>query len=137
MKKLFFLLIFALLPGCVGPELILGPIINGIIVWKEGEAHKYYGYDSDVVYRAAKRALNEMNFPIERDDPPKDNHFYLIGGKNNTLKITVLNVDPNVSKLSVRINFMGNKPYAELFYKKVDEQLNIIKFQDGKPVAVN
>jgi len=97
----------------------------------------YYGYDSDVIYRAAKRALNEMNFPIERDDPPEDADFYLIAGKNNTLKITVLNIDPNVSKLSVRVDFMGNKPYAELFYKKVDQQLHIIRFKDGKPVAVN
>jgi len=138
MKRLFLsLVIFFSLFGCVGPEMILGPIINGVIAWKEGEAHKYYGYDSDVVYRASKRALIEMGFPILRDDPPNNQDFYLIGGKNNTLKITVQHADSNVSKLSVRIDFMGNKPYAELFYKKVDEQIHIIKFQDGKPVAVN
>ena len=125
------------MPGCLGPELILGPIISGVIIWKNGEAHKYYGYDSDVLYRASKRALNEMNFPIKLDDPPKDNHFYLESGKNNTFKITILYIKSNVSKLSVRVDFMGNKPYAELFYKKVKNQLHIIKFQDGKPVAVN
>lgn len=137
MKKLFFILIFtlALIPGCIGPELILGPIVNGLIVWIDGEAHKYYGYDSDVIYRAVTRALYEMNFPIKQDDPPENGDFYLISGENNILKIKILNVDVNVSKLSVRVDFMGNKPYAELFYKKVNQQLHIIKFKDGKPVS--
>lgn len=97
-------------------------------MWKEGEAHKYYKSDSGTVYRAAQRALEDMELPTSSDDPPNQGNYYIIAGANNRFKIKVVRIEKNITKLSVRVNFMGDKPYAELFYKNVDYQINIIEY---------
>ena len=135
MKKLVLSLTFLTLfvTGC-GPELIIGPAINFFLVWKDGEAHKCYRHNSDTVYRAAKRSLREMNIPIIEDDNNDDLDYYFIAGENNRFKISVDHIEPQISRLSVRIDFMGDKQYAELFYKKVDEELSTIQYDpDGRP----
>tara|TARA_Y100000034_G_scaffold133308_1_gene198424 strand:+ start:3614 stop:4030 length:417 start_codon:yes stop_codon:yes gene_type:complete len=137
MKKLLAILILPLFVGC-GAELLIGPlvspIIQGAIMWKEGEAHKYYNLDSDSMYRAAKRTALEVGYPIERDDIPDQGNYYLIVGENDRLKISVDRVEPNVTRVSIRVNTMGDKPYAEMFYEKLDSQVNVINFDpNGQP----
>ena len=140
MKKIITIFVLFIssfgLTGCAGPELFIAPIVNGIIMWKEGEAHKYYEYNSDIVYRAAKHALDDMNLDISRNDPITANReYYMIAGENDRFKINIIPHELSICRLSVRINFMGDKPYAELFYKKIDEWLSNIEFdQDGRPV---
>lgn len=138
MKKIILSIILGcfLLTGC---DPIVSPIIGigatGVIKWVEGEAHRYYGYDSPTVYRAVKRAAARMEIPIIEDTPNENNNYYLIVGENNKFKIKVESVEPNISVLKVRIDFMGDKPYAELFYQYVDEELGVIEFgPDGKPM---
>ena len=128
MKRFIILCILSIfLAGC-GAETILGPIAAGYIMWKEGEAHKYYKSDSGTVHRAVKRALEDMGLSISRDDPPDQGDYYLIAGDNNRFKIKIVRIEKNITKLSVRINFMGDKDYAELLYKNVDYQTNIIEY---------
>ena len=137
MKKLA--LIFAMMLFCImnigcGPELLIGPAVNFFLVWKNGEAIKYYRYDSGTVYRAAKRSALEMGLPIITDDDEADNNYYFTAGENNRFKIKVIPVESNVCKLNVRINFMGDKDYAEAFYDRVDQELSVIQFgPNGKP----
>jgi len=120
--------------GCTGPGLFVSPIINGIIAWKEGEAHKYYGHNTDTILRATKHALTKMNLPISKEET-KSSGYYLVAGNNNRFKIKIHKVENEITKLSIRINFMGDKPYAELFYKNVDKEINVIKFdKNGNPV---
>lgn len=135
MKKLFIIFIFAftLTAGC-GPEIFIAPIVSGVIAWSEGEAHKYYTYDSDTIYRVAKSTLSEMGLEISKDDVLENNHYYIIAGENDKFKITITPYEPEISKLSIRVNFMGDKPYAELFYKKLDENISTINFKNGIPV---
>lgn len=130
---IIILLIFPFLLGCAGAAAV-GPIITGYITWKNGEAHKYYEYSPEITYKSTKKALNYLKIPIEKVDE-KEKEVYLVAGNKNRFKIKIVEVDPNISRLSIRINFMGDKPYAELIYKNVDDFLGEITFdKDGNPV---
>lgn len=141
MNKLVVCLLFSCLflnfqPATVsaGPEmLILGggnAAVNAYIHWKEGEAHKVYEYNQFVVYNAALAALEEMKLPVREERTTSGK--YIKAGKNDLFKIKVVSLEANITKLSVRINFMGDKPYAELFYKIVDEKMSFVDFQAKK-----
>ena len=104
----------------MGPDLI-SPIITGVVIWQEGEAHKYYNFNSDIVYRASKHALKEMELEITKDEPDLEKHnYHIIAGNNDKFSINIMQIEKNIKDLKLRVNFMGDKPYAELFYKKVD-----------------
>jgi hypothetical protein len=131
MKKLPVLLLFLML-GC-GPEILIGPIINGVIYWMEGEAHKYYAHEPEILYRATKRACIELNHSIDTDEQHK-NDYYIVAGGNNRFKINIEWVENGIAEVRIRIDFWGDKPYAELIYQKIDEQLSVIEFDEqGKP----
>jgi len=137
MKKILLVLAFLgffTIGGC-GPIDPVSPIVSGVVMWIEGEAHKYYSNDSATVYRAVKRACAELNYEISRDDPPEEGDYYLLAGSKDRFKINIREVEQDITKLSVRVNFMGDKPYAELLYKKVDAELSTIEFDsNGNPV---
>lgn len=133
--KNIFILVFCLffLTGC-GAEILIAPIVSGVIAWKEGEATKYYDQDSKVLYHAVKRVCQKLNYPITRNDEPKNNKYYLIAGENDRFKITITPAQTDISSVKIRVNFLGDKPYAELFYQHLDEQVKIIDFDpNGKP----
>ena len=143
MKKLvlFFtiLLSSAWIIGCdvVSPWGAAGAAINFYIAWKDGEATKYYPYNEEIVYRAVKRSMSKMDMKIIKDEPYKKGGNYITSGEKDRFKIKVVPVKKDLCKLLVRINFMGDKPYAELLYKKVDAQLNCIEYDvRGKPRSV-
>ena len=139
MKKLLLLIIFSIfsasaMTGCEGINPV-SPIIQFYLTWKEGEAQKYYPYSSPVVYRAAKRAMIALNYSIDQDEPSSEGHFYIVAGGGDRFKVTIKHIENDIAKLSVRVNFMGDRPYAELLYKKVDEELDSIHFDEqGNPV---
>lgn len=130
----FLLLTCLLICGCGAIDPI-GPVVNGIIFWKQGEANKYYNQKPDVVFRASLHALNRMNLKVVKDSNFDKSNFEIIAGNNNRFKIYIKEVDNKITSLKVRINFFGDKQYAELFYKYVDEQIEIIRFDgNGMPV---
>tara|TARA_Y100000034_G_scaffold38278_2_gene47016 strand:- start:2311 stop:2733 length:423 start_codon:yes stop_codon:yes gene_type:complete len=133
---LAFCLVF--LAGC-GAEILIAPIVSGVIAWKEGEATKYYDSDSRLLYHAAKRVCKELDYTISRDDEVTEKgRYYMIAGENDRFKISITPVQPDISSVKIRINFMGDKPYAELFYKHLDEEVKIIHFDpDGNPVLIS
>lgn len=133
MKKfmLFFVLLFAL-AGCqVAP--FVGPIVTGVVMWKDGEAHKYYNEESAPMYRHTKSALRELGIPVNRDVPEK-NGYYIVAGDRDRFKIHVTQVRPHITKVSIRVNFLGDKPYAELVYKTIDANTDTIEFERGRPL---
>jgi len=137
MKKLLTIPIFLIFLSLVGCSAVpfIGPVVTGVLTWVEGEAHKYYPYDADVVYRASKRALDDMGLEITKDEAKSNDGHYLVAGKEDRFKINVDNVKQDISELRLRVNFMGDKDYAELFYTKVDDQLSTIRFNErGEPV---
>ena len=135
MKKLL-LFVFLCLPifaGCAATMLI-SPIVTGIIMWKDGEAHKYYNEESNTLYRATKISLKELDHPILKDEATRDGGRYIVAGEGDKFKITIRQVKPHITDVKIRINFMGDKPYAELIYHQIDSNTNTIDFDDqGKP----
>jgi hypothetical protein len=133
MKKLVLSMIFLIFFAGCGPEL-LAPAINFFLVWKNGEAHKCYRHNADTVYFAAKRSLRELDIPLVEDEQDEEPGYYFIAGENDRFKISVDVIEPRISRLSVRINFLGDKEYAELFYRKVDKELSTIEYdENGRP----
>lgn len=135
MKKfmLFFVLLFAV-AGCqVAP--FVGPIVTGVVMWKNGEATKYYNEESGPMYRHTKAALRELNIPITRDEAEKNGH-YIVAGDKDRFKIHVTQVRPHITKVSIRVNFLGDKSFAELVYKTIDGHTDTIEFEKGRPLRV-
>lgn len=138
MKRILLILPLLLLCGC-GTTIIdpISPIINGYIIWSDGEATKYYQYDSQVIHRSVKKSLTDMGLKITRDDPPDAaGNYYITAGEKQRFKIKIKQVQSNICKMQVRINFLGDKPYAELLFGKVDTDIGVIHFDDnGNPVG--
>lgn len=136
MKKLLFLLIMFmpfLMTGCAATALI-SPIVTGFIMWKDGEAHKYYNEEASVIYRATKLSLKELEYPISKDEPNRNGGYYIVAGDKDRFKISIRQVKPHITEVKIRVNFMGDKPYAELIYHQIDTNTNTINFDDqGKP----
>lgn len=129
MKKLLVFLTL-LASGCSVAPFIASPIVTGVVMWYQGEAHKYYNEEARTLYRATKIALRELNHPITKDESTKDGGFYLIAGDKDRFKIVIRQVKPHITEVKVRINFMGDKPYAELLYSQIDLNTNSIEFND-------
>jgi hypothetical protein len=136
-KKLFLssILLCSLFIGCTGLEFIVAPLVGIGVEWYKNEAHKYYNHNSDIVYRATKRACKDMDFFIISDEIEEDGNFFIKAGNKSYFKIKIKKIEENVSKVSIRVDTMGDKPYAELIYKRIDDELNVIVFNDqGMPV---
>ena len=107
------------LVGCNGINPI-GPIISVGIMWLSGEASKYYEADSELIHEATHSALKELDFPVVSEIKRGDTIF-ITADANDRFRIKVERVRPNITNLRIRVNIMGDKPYAELIYKKIDE----------------
>jgi len=136
MKKLllFASLCLPIFAGCTAAPLLISPIVTGVIMWKDGEAHKYYNEEAHTLYRATKTSLKELDHPIIKEEPYRDGGYYIVAGEGDKFKITIRQVKPHITEVKIRINFMGDKPYAELVYRQIDSNTNTIDFDDqGKP----
>lgn len=125
--KILTLFLALFLTGCEALP-FLGPAFNIYIAWRDGEAHAYYATDAITAYNATKRALAELNYPITEDTKKSDDHYYIVADANDRFKINIVQIEPYTTKISIRINIMGDKPYAELIYKKINTQLTIIDY---------
>lgn len=135
MKKLllFIFLCLSIFAGCTA-ALLISPIVTGVIMWKDGEAHKYYNEEANTLYRATKISLKELDHPILKDELTRDGSRYIVAGDGDKFKITIRKVKSHITDVKIRINFMGDKPYAELIYHQIDSNTNTIDFDDqGKP----
>jgi Protein of unknown function (DUF3568) len=136
MKKIviFYFLFLFFFTGCSAAPMLISPIITGVIMWKDGEARKYYNEESHVLYRASKNSLKELDYPIIKDEKQKSEGYYIVAGNNDKFKIVIRQIRPHITEVKIRVNFMGDKTYAELIYKQIDLNTNTIEFDDqGKP----
>jgi hypothetical protein len=134
MYQLFFLIFFM---GCATSPLLLTPIVTGVIYWKEGEARKYYAESSSLIHRATVLALQDLNHEIISDDKNTDGSYTISAGNDDKFKIKIKMVKPEISEVRIRVNFMGDKPYAELIYKMIDAHTSTIEYdQNGIPTKV-
>jgi hypothetical protein len=135
-KKYFFILIISLF-GNVGcePTMIIGPIVTGVTYWIQGESHRYFAENKEIILNTTKHVLIENKLEI-KNQYTKNNVYYMDAGVRNRFKIKIETID-NFTRLSMRINTFGDKDYTELLYKQIEEKCNIIYYEDGKPVSVD
>jgi hypothetical protein len=135
MKKLAYILLLVTIFPFVGCEAIpfVSPIVTGVVKWIEGEAHKYYDNETDVLYRATKRSLRELDIPITTDEPGADGYYHIVAGGEDRFNIRIRRVQKGISEVKIRVNFMGDKPYAEMIYSRIDTSLDRIDFDNGIP----
>lgn len=131
MKKVIIFLCFfiSLLAGCSVVPFVQGPIVTGIVMWKQGEAHKYYRENLKTMYRSTKNALKELNCKIISDQTVRDG-YKIVAGDKDKFKIYIREAKPHICDVCVRINLMGDKPYAELFYTQIDANTNVINYDE-------
>lgn len=129
----FLLFLMFLFTGC-SASVLISPAVTGVLYWANGEAHQYYEQDKHTIYKTTKKVLAELNIPITKDKE-ESNGYSIVAGEKNKFKIHVKTADNSqITKLSIRINTLGDKEYAEFIYKKVNENLNIIIFdKQGNP----
>ena len=133
MKKNIFFTLFLFFSGCAVVPFVVSPIVTGVLMWHNGEAHKYYNEELNTMYRATKTALHDLNHSITKDESTKEGRYLIVGDKDR-FKIVIRQVKPHITEVKMRINFMGDKPYAELVYSQIDLNINCIEFDNqGKP----
>jgi hypothetical protein len=112
----------ALLPlGTLLP--MAGTAYNGYIVWRSGEATKYYAYDVDTTHQAVLAASQQLKIEprVIKSAPASD---YVLETKGRVpMQIEISPYEKGVTKVIIRISPFGDKNYVELFYKLVDEHL--------------
>lgn len=125
-KKKFLLATCLFFAGCaiMAP---IAPIVSLGIMWVNGEAAKYYATDIDIVHQATKNVLDEFKLKII-EEKAENNSVYIKAGDDDKFKITIVATRENVTKLLIRVNIMGDKAYAELLYRHIDEQPGIRQF---------
>lgn len=132
-KKYFLILIIltGITFGC-SPSLLIGPIVTGVTYWVQGESHRYFSENKEIIFKATKHVLEENNLKINKEYV-KNNIYYINAGSYNKFRIKIESFE-NVTKLNIRINTFGDKDYAELLYQQIEEKSNIIYYNNGKPV---
>ena len=111
--------------GC--SMLILSPIIQLGVFWMDREAQKYYNADQEVLYAATRNALNELEFPITEVN--QDEEIWVISANaDDRFRIKLNPVRYNVTKVSILVNTLGDKPYAEMIYRHIDSQEGVVQF---------
>lgn len=107
----------------------IGPIIQIGVIWMNGDVHKYYNTEHEPLIKATKDVLDDLKMPIKSEELD-GNVYYIVAGDEGKyrFKIKVTSVRENVTKLSIRVNFVGDRPYAEMIYRHVDEIPGIRQF---------
>lgn len=105
----------------------IAPIIQLGVMWSEGEAHKYYNTDQETVHNAVVTVLKDLEFPVV-EDTHKGDYIYVVADTGDRFKIKIKEVRHNITKLSIRVNTFGDRPYAELIYRHVDREQGVKDF---------
>jgi len=115
----------SLISGCaVLPILsILGTSYQGYTVWEGNESIRYYAYDLDTTYQAVKRSCKQLELETVIQNPASEHGYSLETKGNHLMQIHVLPVETNLTKIVITITLFGDKPYVELFYKTVDDNI--------------
>ena len=123
--RLALFLVTALLSGCAALPFftMMGSAYEGYVIWKSGEATKYYAFDLDTTYRSVMRASNQLKLETTlMKSAPKEE--YSLETKGNVhMHINILPFKKSVSSVTISIPTFGDKQYVELFYKTVDDNL--------------
>jgi len=91
------------------------------------EGQKYYNTDQETIYNATRTALNDLEFPITEVDQ-EDEIWVIKADADDRFRIKLNPVRHNVTKVSILVNTLGDKPYAEMIFRHIDSQEAVIQF---------
>jgi hypothetical protein len=118
----------ASLSGCAAPAClsflpITGSAYEGYVVWKSGEATKYYAFDLDTTYRAVLRTAEQLKLESAvTKSAPKEGYSLETKG-TVPMHIDIVLVEKSITSVVISISTFGDKHYVELFYRTVDDNL--------------
>ena len=102
---------------------MMGSAYEGYVVWKSGEATKYYAFDLDTTYQAVMQASDQLKLEATViKSAPKEGYSLETKG-NVPMHIDILPLEKSVTTVVIRIPTFGDKHYVELFYRLVDDNL--------------
>ncbi|MCE5264507.1 MAG: DUF3568 domain-containing protein [Deltaproteobacteria bacterium] len=130
-QLLCLLLVSALLSGCaviaalpfVSYLPVVGAGYQGYVVWKSGEATKYYAFDLDTTYQAVMRAAKQLKLEAEGTKSVSREEYTIETKGNVPMHIEISPYEKGVTAVVITISTFGDKNYVELFYRLVDENL--------------
>ncbi|MGO9137143.1 MAG: DUF3568 family protein [Syntrophales bacterium] len=142
----FLLLATSLLSGCgtcvlipfIGSAEVIpvaGGSYQGYTVWKGRESSKYYTYDIKTICQAVKQSCEQLKLETVIRNPVSENGCSLETKGNYPMEINVSNVDKNLTKVVITVALFGDKQYAELLYRTIDD--NIPKKMDNIPTTTD
>ena len=105
----------------------IGAISSIGVMWMERTAHKYYNTDMTDMEVALRSTLEELEMPID-DEYMSGDSMVFKADVNDRFTITLHPVRDNVTKVSIVVNLMGDKPYAEMIYRHIDAQDGVVQF---------
>ena len=122
------LLVSALLSGCAALPFLsflpmMGSAYEGYVVWKSGEATKYYAFDLDTTYRAVIYASDQLKLEATLIKSSPEEGYFLETKGNVPMHIDILPLEKSVTTVVISIPAFGDKHYVELFYRLVDDNL--------------
>ena len=100
-----------------------GGSYQGYTVWKGRESSRYYTYDIKTVCQAVKQSCEQLKLETVIQDPFSENGCSLETKGNYPMEINVSNVEKNLSKVVITIDLFGDKQYAELLYRTIDDNI--------------
>jgi hypothetical protein len=108
--------------GCM--LVAVGAAAGGTVAYVKGDLEAVESKDLDSVYRAVKRAVDQLGLKVTRDS--KDALQAVIVArdardKKNTIKLKKLADD--TTKLSIRVGVWGSKTQSNLIYQKIHANL--------------
>ncbi len=119
----FLLLAAGPLWGCsVAPQLI-GASHEAYVVWKDRESSRYYTYDVKTVCQSIKRSCDQLKLETLIQDATSENGCFLETKGKYPMEIKASPVEKNLTEVVVTIELFGDKQYAEVLYRTVDNDM--------------
>jgi hypothetical protein len=142
----FMLLAASLWSGCAAAPLIpavgeaqvipvIGASYQGYVVWKGRESSRYYTYDIKTVCQAIKQSCDQLKLEAVIQNPASENGCSLETKGKYPMEINASHSEENLTKVVITIELFGDKQYAELLYRTIDD--NIPKKTDIKPITTD
>lgn len=131
--KIFSLSLLVCFLGCGLSTIPIQPIVSGYIFWKDGEGIQYQEFSALTIKRASERTFQRLN--IHDFKTEKIENGYKI--TSNTEKKFKLNIkqlkEIQATKISLRVNFLGDIELGNLFFSILEEELWTVNFDNGNP----
>lgn len=109
----------------------IGPIMQLGVMWMNGEAHKYYNTDQETIAVAMREVLKKLDLPIVSEEEDGE-ILHIRAGDKDRFKIKLNAVRERTTKVSIRVNTMGDKEYAEMIYRHLDSKAGVVQFMSLK-----